>query len=92
MTLFAISYSTIKEIGRWGQLGLDMVLVNEVALCNTLRRQTLLTAEDLPRDFKMIEETVFPQFRESKYGIFDWAFQYVNDTLLENVVRNPSKF
>ena len=65
MTLFAISYSTIKEIGRWGQLDLDIVLVNEVALCNTLRRQTLLTAEDLPRDFKIIEETVFPH----KYGI-----------------------
>ena len=55
-------------------------------------RQTLLTAEDLPRDFKMIEETVFPQFRENKHGIFDWAFQDVNDTLLENVVRNLSKF
>ena len=28
VALFAISYSTIKEIGRWDQLDLDIVLIN----------------------------------------------------------------
>lgn len=37
----------------------------------------------------MGEDTVFAQFRENKYEIFDWGFQGVNVTLLENLIRNP---
>ena len=59
MTLFAISYSTLKEVNR---SDLDIILINGDALYKILRRQTLLTVEDLPRDFKMGEETVFAQF------------------------------
>ena len=46
------------------------MLVNGRSLYKTLHRQTLLAAEDLPRDFKMVEETVFAQFRENKYEIY----------------------
>ena len=73
MTLFAISYSTLKSVNRWDQFDLDIILINGDALYKILRRQTLLTVEDLPRDFKMGEETVFVQFRENKYGIFNWV-------------------
>ena len=45
MALFAISYPNIKEISRWYQSDLDIVLVNREALYNILGRQTLLTAE-----------------------------------------------
>ena len=31
-------------------------------------------------------ETVFAQFRENKYGIFNWDLQEVHATLLENLV------
>ena len=34
----------------------------------------------------MGEETVFAQFRENKYGIFNWDLQEVHATLLENLV------
>ena len=37
----------------------------------------------------MSEDTVFAQLRENKYEIFDWGFQGVNATLLENLIRNP---
>ena len=86
MPLFAISYSTLKEVNRWDQFDLDIILINGDALYKSLRRQTLLTVEDLPRDFKMGEETVFAQFRENKYGIFNWDLQEVHATLLENLV------
>ena len=86
MTLFAISYSTLKEVNR---SDLDIILINGDALYKILRRQTLLTAEDLPRDFKMGEETVFAQFWENKYGIFKWGLQEVHAPLLENLVQNP---
>ena len=59
MALFAISCSTLKEVNRWDQFDLDTILRNGDALYKSLRRQTLLTVEDLPRDFKMGEETVF---------------------------------
>ena len=71
MTLLAISYLTLKEVNRWDQFDLDIILINGDALYKSLRRQTLLTVEDLPRDFKMGEETAFAQFRENKYGIFN---------------------
>ena len=45
MALFVISYPNIKEISRWYQSDLDIVLVNREALYNILGRQTLLTAE-----------------------------------------------
>ena len=89
MALFAISYSTLKEVNRWDQFDLDIILINGDALYKSLRRQTLLTVEDLPRYFKMGEETVFAQFRENKYGIFNWGLQKVHATLLENLVQNP---
>ena len=37
----------------------------------------------------MGEETVFVQFRENKYGIFNRDLQEVLATLLENLVQNP---
>ena len=89
MTLFAISYSTLKSVNRWDQFDLDIILINGDALYKSLRRQTLLTVEDLPRDFKMGEETVFAQFWENKYGIFKWGLQEVHAPLLENLVQNP---
>ena len=89
LAFFAISYSTLKEVNRWDQFDLDIILINGDALYKSLRRQTLLTVEDLPRDFKMGEETVFAQFRENKYGIFNWGLQEVHATLLENLVQNP---
>ena len=49
MTLFAISYSTLKEVNRWDQFDLDIILITGGALYKSLRRQTLLTVEDLPR-------------------------------------------
>ena len=64
MALFAISYSTLQEVNRWNQFDLDIILVNRDALHKSLRRQTLLTVEDQPRDFKMSEETVFAQFEK----------------------------
>ena len=88
ISLFAISYSTLKEVNRWGQFNLDTILINGDALYKSLCRQTLLTVEDLPRDFKMGEETVFVQFRENKYGIFNLGLQEVHATLLENLVQN----
>ena len=62
MTLFAISYSTLKDVNRWDQFDLDIILINGDALYKSLRRQTLLRVENLPRYFKMDEETVFVQF------------------------------
>ena len=35
----------------------------------------------------MGKETTFAQFRENKYGIFDW--KNVNATFLKNLVQNP---
>ena len=70
MALLAILYPAIKEASRWDQHDLDIVLVNENTLYATLGRRILLTAEDLPRNIRLGEETVFPQFRESKYGNF----------------------
>ena len=86
MPLFAISYSTLKEVNRWDQFDLDIILINGDALYKRLRRQILLTVEDLPRNFKMGEETVFAQFQENKYGIFNWSLQEVHATPLENLV------
>ena len=48
-----------KQTNRWDQFDLDIILLNGDALYKSLRRQTLLTVEDLPRDFKMGDETVF---------------------------------
>ena len=39
----------------------------------------------------MGEETVFVQFRENNYGIFNWGLQEVHASLLENVVQNQKK-
>ena len=92
MALFAISYiqySTLNEVNRWDQFDLDTILINGDALYKSLRRQTLLIVQDLPRDFKMGEGTVFVQFRENKYGIFNWGLREVHATLLENLVQNP---
>ena len=36
----------------------------------------------------MGEGTVFAQFRENKYGIFNWGLQEVDTTLVENLVQN----
>ena len=50
----------------------------------TLRRQILLTAEDLLRNFGLgeeKEEKVYPHFKENKYDVFDWG--------LSGVVPNP---
>ena len=41
---------------------------------------------DLPREFKMGEETGFVQFRENKYWIFNWGLQEVHAARLENLV------
>ena len=57
----------LKEVNRWYHFDLDIVLINGDALYKTLRRQTLLTVEDMSRDFKMSEETASAQFRENKY-------------------------
>ena len=65
--LFTISNSTLKEVNRYDQFDLDIILINSDALYKSLRRQTFLTVEDLPRDFKMGEETGFVQFRENNY-------------------------
>ena len=81
MALFTILYSTTKEISRWDQCDLDTVLLKGDALYKTLGRRTLLTAEDLPRNFELNEGTVYSQFRENKYGIFDRG-QLGNDNLL----------
>ena len=43
MALFAISYSTLKGVHRWGQLDLDIILINDDALYKSFGRQTLLT-------------------------------------------------
>ena len=53
----------------------------------TLGWRTFLTAENLPRNFEVGEETVFPQFRGNKYGIFDRG-RCGNDILLDNLVQN----
>ena len=82
-------HSTLKEVNQWGQFEIDIVLISSDALYKSLRRLTLLTVEDLPRDFKMGEEPVFAQFRENKYGIFNGGLQEVHATLLENLVQNP---
>ena len=39
----------------------------------------------------MGEGTAFAQFRENKYGIFNWGLQEVHTTLVENLVQNPQK-
>ena len=59
---------------QWDQFDLDIILINGEALYKSLRRQTLLAVEDLPKDFKMGEETVLAQLQENKYGIFNWGF------------------
>ena len=53
MALFAIFYSTLKEISRCDQSDVDIVLVNGDALYKTLASRTLLTAEYLPRNFEL---------------------------------------
>ena len=58
MELFVNSHSTIKVMNRWNQSDLDIVLVNGDALYKTLRRQTFLSAEDLPIDFDLGKEKV----------------------------------
>ena len=59
MALFAISYSTLKQVNRWDPFDLNIILINGDALYTSLYTQTLLTVEDLPRDFRLGEETVF---------------------------------
>ena len=55
MALFAVLYSTLKKVNRQDQFDLDIILINGDALYKSLRKQTLLTVQDLPRDFKMGE-------------------------------------
>ena len=88
MALFAISYSTLNEVNRWDQFDLDIILICGDSLYKSSLRQILLTVEGLPRDFKMSEETVFAQFRENKYGIFNRGLQEVHAILSENLVQN----
>ena len=86
IALFAISNWTLKEVKGCDQFGLDIILINSDTLYKSLHRQTLLTVEDLPREFKMGEETGFVQFRENKYWIFNWGLQEVHAARLENLV------
>ena len=65
------------------------MLVNEYALCKNLGRQTVLTAEDLPRNLELREETVLQEFRENKSGTFDWG-QLGNDNLLNNSAESQT--
>ena len=37
----------------------------------------------------MGEKTIFPQFRDNKYGILNGGLQEVHATLLKNLVQNP---
>ena len=48
------------------ELYIEILLVNADTFCRTFSTQTLLTAEDLLRNFKLDEGTVFPRFRENK--------------------------
>ena len=82
------SYSIIKTLNRWDQPDLDIVLVNGDALHKILRRQTLLTAEDLPRKFDLGDDKVYPHFKENRYGIFDSGVSGANTDLLDNLVTN----
>ena len=41
MALFAISCSTLKEVNRWDQFDVDIILINGDTLYKSLRRQTL---------------------------------------------------
>ena len=50
--LFAILYSNLKKVNRWDEFDLDIILIDGDALYRTLRRQTLLIVEDLPRDLR----------------------------------------
>ena len=54
-----------------------------------LRRHILLTAEDLPRNFDLGKEKVFPHFKNNKYDLFDWGQSGVDSDLLDNLVSNP---
>ena len=91
MALFAFSYSTIKEKNRQDQSDLDSVLVNGDVLYKTFRKQTLLTEEDLPRNFNLDEEQIYAHLKESSYGILDWYLSGVNADVLDNLVLNPER-
>ena len=60
--VFAISYSSVKDVNRWDQFDLDIILINGDALYKSLRKQTLLRVKNLPRYLKIDEKTVFVQF------------------------------
>ena len=68
----------MKEKNKWDQPDLDIVLFK------TLRRQKLLAEEDLPRNFDLREEKVYPYFKENKYGVFDWGLPGANADLFDN--------
>lgn len=91
MALFAFSYSTIKEKNRQDQSDLDSVLVNGDVLYKTFRKQTLLTEEDLPRNFKLDEEQIHAHLKENRYDILDWDLSGVNADVLDNLVLNPER-
>ena len=68
---------------------IDILLVNTTLCAERYLDKHCLTAEDLPRNFKLSEVTVFPQFRVNKYDFFDWGLPGANANLLDNVVHNP---
>ena len=68
---------------------IDVHFVKGAALNRTLPKQTLLPAEDLLKNFQLVDGTVFLQFRENKYNFFDWDLLGGNANLLDNLVYYP---
>ena len=79
MGVFAISDSTIKNISRWDQSDLDIVLVSGYA--ENLQKI-------FQRSFEPGQETVLPLLSENKYAIFYWG-QLGDDNLL--ITSKPRK-
>ena len=65
----------MKEKNKWDQPDLDIVLFK------TLRRQILLAEEDLPRNFDLREEKVYPYF---------WVYQVRMPIFLIILIDNNS--
>ena len=53
-----------------------------------LVKHTLLTAQDLPKHFKLDEGTLFLQLIENRYDFFDWGLPDANANILDNLVHN----
>lgn len=68
---------------------IDVLLVKGAALNRTLPKQKLLPAEDLLKNFQLVDRTVFLQFGENKYNFFDWGPLVGNANLLDNLVYYP---